>query len=256
MANTVLLNNVDHGSLKVVEHYGEALGHNVGRTVVFPAEFEQLQCEYPLLIARGSDPGRYQCIALFGFSADENLFLDPSVPGSWDASVVPLIIAKGPFLIGNQEEFTPSGPVRKAVVHIDLDDPRVSTSEGQPLFMDFGGSSPFLEQVQQRLQALDEGIGMSRAFTQALSDLGLLQAVALDIGLSDGNTYKLEGYFTVSRERLEALPDETLGQLHRGGYLAAIYAMLASLANMQKLVKRKEALLAAEAQVAAEVVSA
>ncbi|WP_066965850.1 SapC family protein [Microbulbifer sp. Q7] len=245
MANTVLLNNVDHAELKVSEQYGEAFGHKVGRTVVFPSEFEQLQCEYPLLIARGSDAGQYQCVALFGFSADENLFLDASAPGRWDASVVPLMIAKGPFLIGSQEEFTPSGPVRKAVVHIDLDDPRVNTSEGQPLFLDFGGNSPYLEQVQKRLQALDEGIGMTGAFTQVLSELGLLEAVALDIGLSDGSNYKLEGYFTVSRERFMALPDETLGQLHRGGYLSAIYALLASLGNVQKLVRRKETQLAA-----------
>ncbi|QKX17617.1 SapC family protein [Microbulbifer sp. YPW1] len=245
MTNTVLLNNVDHAKLKVVEQYGEAFGHKVGRTVVFPSELEQLQCEYPLLIARGGEPGQYQCVALFGLSADENLFLDADAPSGWDASVLPLVFAKGPFLIGRQEEFTPSGPVQKAVVHVDLDDPRVNTTGGHPLFMDFGGSSPYLEKVQKRLQALDEGIGMTNAFTQVLSELELLEAVALDIGLCDGSNYKLEGYFTVGRERLMALPDETLGQLHRGGYLSAIYALLASLGNVQKLVRRKEAQLAA-----------
>ena len=243
MANTVLLNNVDHAELKVAEQYGAAFGHQVGRTVVFPTEFEQLQCEYPLLIARAADPGQYQCVALFGLSATENLFLNPQFPGRWDASVLPLVIAKGPFLIGHQEEMTPSGPARKAVVHIDLDDPRVNTREGEPLFLPLGGNSPYLEQVQRRLQALEEGIGMTQPFIQVLQQLDLLEPVLLDIGLHDGSSHKLEGYFTVSRARLSELPDETLGQLHRGGYLSAIYALLASLGNVQKLVKRKQALL-------------
>src|SRR5205814_7436056 len=118
--------------------------------LVVPTEFEQLQREYPILFRRDSD-GEFQSIALLGLDPGENLFLQG---GEWAARYIPAALRRGPLFlgIGEVEE------AGDAAIVIDLDDPRVSESEGEPLFLPHGGAAPFLQQAAAALQAVHEGL--------------------------------------------------------------------------------------------------
>lgn len=227
MANPVLLNNVDHKDLRIITGRGEALGDNLMFAPTFPAEFRTLQAHYPIVF-RKSAAGAFEPVALFGFQEGENLFLRD---GGWDATDVPLAVERLPFLIGA------SGP--ELMVHVDLDSPRVSRGEGEPVFLPHGGNTDFLERMNSTLLALHQGMQDVAGFAAALVQHELLESFVFDIELDDGSQNRLAGFYTIHEERLAMLDGAVLERLNRAGYLAAIYYALASLSNFRALIARK-----------------
>ena len=127
MTRHVPLNNVEHKNLRVITRSSAQFGDNVGGVVIFPTEFREVQREYPIFFRKEPGTDDYLSVALLGFAKDENLFLDGS---GWNARYIPAVVARGPFLIGFQDE--------SPVIHLDLDHPRVSETEGEPLFLATG----------------------------------------------------------------------------------------------------------------------
>src|SRR5690606_41081179 len=76
MTRPVLLNNVDHGHLKVLTRRAAGPGDTAHHVLTFPTEFADVQREYPILFRRHADTGEYQAVALVGLAEGENLFLD------------------------------------------------------------------------------------------------------------------------------------------------------------------------------------
>lgn len=130
MTQHALLNNVAHKDLRVVTRRSAAFGDDAMAVLTFPAEFRNVQAHYPIVFTKSKE-GAYAPLALFGFREKQNLFLRGE---DWDASYVPLMVERQPFLIGN------SGS-EKPVVHIDLDSPRLSQTEGELLFKEHGGTA-------------------------------------------------------------------------------------------------------------------
>lgn len=230
MVRPVLLNNQDHQSLKYQQRYGEKYGHRVGRMVVFPNEIRDLHVQYPLLFGQSSDG--LQLLALFGFSADENLFLEGT---EWQAHVVPLLAARGPFMIGFQSD---DSGTKSAVVHVDVDDDRVTEYEGESLFLPQGGASPLLQRVQSTLKDLDEGLQHTANLVQVLQQHELIQPLSFEATVGD-QSYRLEGYFAVDSERLSKLDGAVLAELSRTGVLPLLHWLTGSLANISRLADLK-----------------
>ena len=101
MARYELLNNITHKDLRVTTRFGREFGDDIGMVAAFPTEFAELQREYPIFFRREQGNGPWQAVALLGFDAKENLFLHGE---RWNAAYLPGAIAKGPFLIGFQEQ--------------------------------------------------------------------------------------------------------------------------------------------------------
>jgi hypothetical protein len=228
MVNTVLLNNIDHKDLRIIVSRGAAYGDEVMSALTFPAEFRSLQAHYPIVFHKSSDGATFQPIALFGFKQQQNLFLGPR---GWDASYVPLTIERQPFLIGH------SGG--ELVIHVDLDNPRVSTTAGELVFLPHGGNTEFLERMNSVLLAIHEGLASTPAFIAALLEHDLLESFALDIELADGSQNRLAGFYTINEERLAELGGSALQRLHQSGYLQAVYMTIASLSNFRALIERQ-----------------
>lgn len=236
MANHVLLDNITHSELKVITRRAADLGDAIHCTPLFLSEFRQAQNCYPIFFRQDPQSQRYEPVALLGLEAQENLFLTPN---GWDATYLPLSIARQPFLIGFTQSFDNGVPVRNPVVHIDIDHPKVSFTEGVPVFLPHGGNSPYLEQVTRVLMAIHQGHQALPAFSAALTELELLEPFTLDIQLQQGESYQLSGLYTLHEERFNALPADALQKLWHSGYLEALYMVMASLSNVAALVKRK-----------------
>lgn len=233
MTNKVLLNNVDHHDLKLAMRHGAAAGEGVNQTVIFPTEFAEAQRDYPILFAR-SDEGAYQAVALLGLERDENLFLSESGWTGW----LPALFERGPFSIGvRQRQDGGSEPM----IHIDLDDPRVGRDAGDPLFLPQGGNAPALDRAATALRTIYQGSEIADAMYPAWDALGLLQPLAIAVHLSETERVELPGYYTVASDRVGSLTDAELGQLHRAGFLAPIFLVMASLANINRLIALKNA---------------
>lgn len=227
-----LLNNIDHADLRIRLDRGAAFGDAVNQMTVFPTEFEALQRDYVLIFRRDED-GHWRSTVLLGLDADENLYLDGD---RWDADQIPALMEIGPFSIGLPRP----GEAGEPMIHIDTDHPRVSTGEGAPLFLDQGGNAPYLERIAATLQAVYIGDQLSAPMFAAFEAAGLLEPVTFDIELTSGRRYKVPDCWVVDGGRFAALGAEALAALHAQDFLRCAVWQLSSLANLPRLIARKE----------------
>jgi len=240
MANNVLINSVDHQSVKVITEYSEIYHDNVWYGLTFPAEFRSAQAYYPIFFNKDSETGQFFSVAMFGFQDKENLFL---ADNGWDAGYIPLSVARQPFLIGVQKVNEDGEDKEQRVLHIDLEHPKVNSEKGEALFLEFGGNSPYLDNAADMLETLHHGIIDNKLFTDMLVEHDLLEQFTLDVELNDHSKHQMIGFYTINEDKLNALNSKTLTKLHEKGYLQAIYMAIASQANIRSLLNRKNKLL-------------
>lgn len=233
MATIELLNNIDHLDVKISTEHSAQLGDNQMFCLSFPAEFRTAQAYYPILFYKDSNTGQFMPVLLLGFQSGENLFVQQQ---GWQAGYVPLDISRAPFTIGMKNG--------ERVIHLDMAHPKVSTSSGEALFLEFGGQSPYLQQVAEQLETLHHGITDAGQFSQQLLALELIESFVLDVTLDNGQQHSLHGFYTINEPRLAQLSAEQLAQLQQAGYLEAIYMMLASQSQFARLIGIKNQLLA------------
>ena len=232
-----LLNNVDHKDLRVILRYGSEYGDNVATVPTFPTEFADVQREYPIFFRKDPASGDFQAIALLGFEKGENLFVSG---GRWHAYYLPGMVARGPFLIGVQQHQAEGSDRPDRRIHVDLDNPRVSRTEGEAVFLPEGGNTPFLEHVATVLRGIHEGMELGKAMFAAFTALDLIEPVKLEVKVTAERTYNLAGLHTISHEKMRSLDKDALYQLHQSGFLQGAFLQLASLNNVKKLMAMKQ----------------
>jgi hypothetical protein len=235
MTQPVMLNPQEHKDLRIVTRRSADYGDNVQFCLTFPLEFRAVQADYPIVFrntgGQGDGDSGWEALALFGLQEGENLFLGQDGQG-WHASYVPLAVVRHPFLLGVAGE--------SPTILIDLDHPRVGRTDGEVLFLRFGGTSEYMEQVDNTLSAIHDCLQHAPAFFEAVSALGLLVPFNAEFSLQDGTTQRLEGFHAVDEDKLASLPAEALERLNRAGHLTTLYMAVASLSNLRDLVARKE----------------
>lgn len=236
MANHVLLNNVDHRDMRILTMRSPELGDNFMFAPTFHHEFRSIQAHYPIFF-RKSPEGKYRAVAVFGFQEQENLFLTED---GWDAHYVPLAVQRQPFLIGFQEGPDGAAGDKQPVIHVDVDSPRISTTEGEPVFLEHGGLSEFLKRMNSVLHTIHEGFAAEQDFIDALVAHDLLESFTLDVELEDRSMFRVAGFYTIHEERLNHLSGDALGGLNSKGYLQPAFMVLASLSNIRDLIERKK----------------
>lgn len=242
MARYELLNNVAHKDLRVATGFGSRFGDDVGMVPAFPSEYAELQREYPIFFRKDGD-GRWSSVALLGFEQRENLYLQD---GRWNASYLPGAAAKGPFLIGFQEQRVDGELRQEPVIHVDLDHPRVNAVEGEPVFLPQGGNSPYLDHIAGILRGIRDGTAFGADMFAAFDALGLIQPVQLAVELDERHRVDVSGLHSIDRDALAALDGPALERLNRAGYLEGAYLVLASLHNVRRLMAEKQRRLRAQ----------
>lgn len=238
MTRHVLLNNVDHGKLRIIATRSADLGDNVMCTPTFHLEFRNLQAHYPIFFRKEAGTGRFQPVAMFGFEDRENLFLGQD---GWDATYIPLTIERQPFLIGFQEREEEGETRRTPVIHVDMDSPRISETQGEPVFLEYGGNSEYLKRMTSVLHTIHEGLESNRAFVDRLLEFDLLESFVLDVEFDDGSQHRLIGFYTINEDKLDRLGGDALAKLNDHGYLKAVYMAIASLSNIRTLIEKRRA---------------
>lgn len=226
MPNPVLLNNTQHRDLRIITRSGPGFGDEVMCALTFPAEFRNVQAHYPILFLESRDKVLAP-VALFGLREGQNLFLTKD---GWDARYIPLMIERQPFLIGDS--------ARGQIIHVDLDNPRVSKTEGMRVFNDDGSNTDYLNRVSNALATIHDGFSATPKFVDALIEHHLLEAFTLDIQYSDGIKGRFGGFHTIHEERLRKLDGAALGKLNEQGFLLPLYMIVASLPRLRDLVDR------------------
>lgn len=241
MSNHVLLNNNEHKNIKVIQGFDKTYGHDQMCVPVFPIEARHAQAHYPLVFAKDAQD-QFQMVALLGLEQGENLFLDNGV---WQASYKPLIIEKGPFLIGRSAPT--DGDTDTLSIYVDLDDPRIVIDEQNaehalPVFLPHGGNTDYIDNIANVLSTIHLEQAKHKAFIDACEAHDLIESFVMDIELDGAGTHRLSGFYTINEDRLKALSGEQLKALHDGDYLQTIYMMLASMSQLRQIIAYKKAL--------------
>ena len=229
MSDHVILTADDHRDLRIRTERTPELGDAVMTCITVPSEFRRVQTHDPILFQLDQTRDSFTALAMFGFEPGENLFLTDA---GWDARYRPLAIDSQPFLVGRG-----AGDVRQ--VHLDMASPRIGAREGTRVFDDTGRPTPYLERIADQLRALDTDYVASADFFAALRRYELLEPLTMDVTLDDGSKNRLVGYHVIDEDRLVALDDAAVADLHAAGYLMPIFMALASLGNIGDLIARK-----------------
>jgi hypothetical protein len=232
MSQYETLNREKHRDLRIKTGYSAALGDNAMYVMTYPMEFRDIQSCYPILFTKDPNTGGFLAIAVMGFEADQNLFLKDD---SWDATYVPALVQRQPFLIATDGEDDDKPPV----VSVDLDNPRVSRDEGEALFDSAGEPSEFLTQKIALLDKLHRGMQHSVGFIDTLLKHELLEQITLDIAFNDGEKKTMQGLYSIAEERLYQLSGDVLESLNQAGYLQPVFMAVASLSRIRDLIDRR-----------------
>ena len=229
-----MVDNVTHKNLKIDQVNHKFFGEEARLLRVIPTEFRQLATEYPIYFAKNFSTGQFEIAAVVGFDEKENLLLKD---GTWKANYIPLDVQRKPFLMGFKEEDKETR--REPLVYLDLDDPRVNEAQGEELFLEFGGTSPYLQSMSSILFELYNGEKFTRAFSSTLSQMELIEPVRLEIKFVNNELRNFEGLYMIHEEKLRDLESDKITELHKKGYLQLAHLMLVSSNNMTKLISLK-----------------
>ncbi|MFQ3236695.1 MAG: hypothetical protein ACI9C4_002268 [Paraglaciecola sp.] len=187
-------------------------------------EYAQLASVMPIVFVKDPTSENFHTVVMLGTEKGSNLFVQD---GKWQAHCLPLNIQRYPF------DVRPDG--EKLGVFIDENSDLIS-DEGEPVFTEEGAPSPFLENRQKLLSELANSEMATQRFIKQLVEYDLLEPIELLVTYVDGQKRNVTGMHGVSEKRLQALPDDKILVLHKAGFLGAIYAVLMSLGQLNRLV--------------------
>ncbi|GGY62439.1 hypothetical protein GCM10011613_02410 [Cellvibrio zantedeschiae] len=241
MSTLVALNNQLHQSIRVNIQAAEIQGSHLNMVPVVLSEFLKLAVQFPIVLTKDKDTGRFNCVALFGFQAGENLFITHN---QWNSLYLPLQIRRQPFFLGKSEH-----DESQFVICIDtgsksIQPENADASVNTAIFDVDGKETAYLKNIKSILAELVNGEEPTQAFITTLASLKLLQPMQLEITFASGESTRIEGLYTINEEHLNRLSTTDINSLHTQGYLSFIYTMMTSIGHIYGLIDKKNKRLA------------
>jgi hypothetical protein len=221
MSELELLNSERHRQLRV----GAPVPDGRNFVPIVTGEFAAAATTCPILFSKSPETGQFYAGAMFGFRPEE----PPLVA---DNALVPLDMERQAFFISAED------------IAIDVEHPRFHLADGQPLFDEEAQPGERLRRVQRALGELHIGMEQTQLFVRALLDRKLIEPIDISLRFDDGETLRLQGLYTVSRDSLRDLGDADAISLLRSGYLQLAYTMLVSLEQIPLMANRRNRRLA------------
>lgn len=187
-------------------------------------EFPAACRELPILFVASA--GAPSPAFLLGVRPDRNLLIDDA--GAWRGSYVPAYLRRYPFIKGEV-------PGSEPIVCVDPG-AELFAGDGEPLFAG-GEPAPLLRERIELVNGYADAAQRTEALSRLLVELGLLKDVTIDFKLAEGAS-AIHGLLAVDEAKLNGLADADFLKLRQGGFLAALYAHLLSLAAIDQVAKR------------------
>ena len=231
----VWLDPASHRNKKIGELTDFSIAARMHAAALTATEFPQASVELPILFVMTGERdsmGRavVSPIVLLGVVPGENLQVEGS---RWDARYIPASIRRYPFFTSGTSNAAP------ARVFVDAAWSGFSDSLGEPLFEGEDQPAPTLLRVMDFLQRYETEAQRTRAFCSRVVELDLLKEMKADLTMGNGEVLTVDGFHAVDEEKVQALPDAVVLELHRNGMLMLLQLHLLSLTNMRHMVERK-----------------
>lgn len=196
------------------------------------AECAHAARDYPIVFIKGGQDEQgqpeYAPIAVMGLTGGENLYVEG---GQWRATYLPSVMGAYPLCVAR-------APDNHYAVCIDESSDAVAQDgPGERLFDDAGEPTEFARKSQAELETLETLVVQTRGVCRRLVELDLLVERRFDASLPDGQPLAVTGFFVIDEEKVKALPDATLLDLHRRGLMAMMHAHWISMGHVQRLLR-------------------
>ncbi len=167
--------------------------------------------------------------AALGVQPEQNLFL--KADGLWEPGVyVPAYIRRHPFILLG-------GPDDKLTLGIDM--AANSSKEGaRALFNDDGKETEVIAQVMDLCTQFHQAFLFTRDFSEALKKSDIVIDCTLEVETSPGQRAQLGSFKRIDEEKFKNLPDATVLEWRKTGYLHAVYFLLQSMNNWDILLQK------------------
>jgi len=236
--NLVPVNRERHGSkaIRSIDGFDFAKGFHLASLMVH--EFTRAASVYPIVFVEDPNADSFRPIVLLGLDAGENLFVGND--GKWQASYIPAIIRRYPFALARIEQ-----DADQFTVCVDEDSSLLADdSDGaQRLFDENGEPTEVIERVKRYLGELQQMEVFTQGFCEFLSSHNLF--TPLNMRVRQGQALKqITGCYVVNEERLNNLSEAAYLEMREKRYMAAVYAHLTSLSQIERLSMLKDGVLA------------
>jgi hypothetical protein len=231
----VVLDSTIHKALTFSPQKTYTHAQNVTTTTLFFSEFIPASLSYPIFFSRSEEEGKIMAVALLGTEErGENIFIDKQ-NGHWQQGCyIPVSLSTYPFYAGPQIE---NGP---PTILVDINAPHFKSLNGKKLFTEQGEYGPILEEVVNRFKTIKKESEQTTQLINQLLQAELLQKKNLLNKTGAEAKVLLNNCIVLDSERIATMSAETLQTFHKRGILPYIYALTASLSNLNHLTIKAE----------------
>lgn len=222
--NPVPLEPARHASagLKSLTEFRFAAGTNA--IPVAASEMAHAARTYPIVFSANAPTVPFVVV---GLRDNENLFVDAQ--GVWrDDSYIPAYVRRYPFIfseIPNSEQL---------VLCVDEAADSFEATSSRPMFVD-GKPTEALQRALQFNETFQSHYTDTRRFGEWLDQNNMLEDRMAKADLGGGQTFTLRGFRLLNPDRLRALEDAQVLELHKRGWLPLLHFHLQSLHNWSLL---------------------
>jgi len=213
-----LLDAKAHQDFGLVEGTTFDFTKNANAVPVNLVEMPQVAHFYPIAFARDEAATP---VAVLGVRDSENLFVNED--GTWAQNTyIPAYIRRYPFILSE----SPDG--KQLSLCIDDNDAFVGAQGKARLFDDKGKPTPVASNALDFCRSYHVAARQTQDFGRALAAAGILVDRAAEISLPDGKRISFSGFRIIDEEKFSKLPDATIAEWRKKGWLAGVYAQLFS----------------------------
>lgn len=233
MASTpVPLRPATHKGLKIsqkgsVEHLKDS-----HIAAVHATEYMRAGIDYPILFIKDPENKHFDSVVMWGMELGENLFVKDD---QWLGGFIPAASRCFPFAMSLGQD-----DPERLFFGLFEDASILNRDEGELIFNEDESETEWMKTTKDFLVNVFEQGQVTRNMLKELDSLGLLVPQSLSLQLPGEEKKKeIGGFFIVDRNKLAELSDEEFLKLRKLNVLDAIFAHVASLGNIEKLVRQK-----------------
>lgn len=219
------LSNAAHRGLKIRPLSDFTFAHMSNTVPLAAPEFTRAARNFPILLL-GDD---LVPAAALGVRPGQNVFVSKGV---WEPFIyIPAYLRRHPFLLFG------AGEDNRLTLGIDV---AAATSKpgARPLFAPDGQETDLITQALDYCNQVYGAFLHTQNFSAALKSSGIVIETKLEIEPTPGRRLNLGTFKRIDEERLQALPDATIYEWRKRGFLHAAYFLLQSMNNWDVLLHK------------------
>jgi len=228
--NVVPFDKDVHGHLGIRPDIGFEFARELNAIYVTTTEILQAAHDYPVIFATDQSKAEYVPVAVTGFQAAKNLYLDKQ--NQWRANAyIPAYIRRYPFCVADIRR-TESGPL-ESLICVDED----ALDETDTRFFDeAGNASKDWQKIETFLKEYEVARKTTALVCKAMQNADIFELFEAQAFHQEGQQFNLKNMHRVSEKKLAKQSAKVLKEFVQKQYMFVVYAHLMSLENFQQLL--------------------